>query len=360
MNVLVVSFDTSNFGGNDNWQISIAKKLANLGNNILLYTPIETTVNKEYEGDIEISNFDDREEVIEDAVLRTSYDLVLGLSQTTAPQVHKISKEIDKPSVIQILDIPWKLFKKNLYLNRDFLFWLKRFYYMRSADGILLMNPQTEKDFHKNFLDHFIDPGHQKMVKWGIDTDIADKVSEQEEKDQIAFVSRLVDYKGLDYGIKALSRLEESPKLVVVGDGEMRTEWEDLAEELDVDSDFKGALSDKEKFKEIKKSKYLIYPSTLENVAGGSIYEALYCKKPAICFDLSGLEDLIGSYADTVPKKDVNALSEKMKLLNSNKDYRQKRGEEGHKHVKNNLTQETHAQDINKFLEEIFSKGSRG
>lgn len=261
-------------------------------------------------------------------------------------------RELGIPVVTQVLDIPtWQLdppgFRNPHY--RLWKYWMK---YLALSDRIVVNNEITRKD-----LIDFADKLKLKfqrdipIVPYGISTDIFDKIPEQEELDQFIFISRLVPYKGADLLIEATSRVKNPPALVIIGEGHERAGLEKLAKEKNVKCEFRGAISDPDKITEIKRSKFMVFTSTTEHIAGLSPLEAMYCKKPCICFDIKILRELYEDSVEYVPKGDVDALAKKIELFSSDENYRKKRGDEGKEFVKRKLSSDRHAEELLKIME---------
>lgn len=99
----------------------------------------------------------------------------------------------------------------------------------------------------------------------------------------VAFLSRLMPYKGLDTLITAVSLLQPQPKLIVMGPGDI-TPYEALAAKLGVEAIFIEP-DDKEKVWWILQAGILVHPSIYEGW-GLSSLEALYLGTPVIASDI--------------------------------------------------------------------------
>jgi len=123
-------------------------------------------------------------------------------------------------------------------------------------------------------------------------------VSEEEVEygDFIVFIGRLIYYKHLEVVIEALRILKGkcNVKLVVLGDGPMRRNWESLVERYDLRDvvEFKGYVSHKEKLYYLSKCRALALPSTFEGF-GIVILEAWALRKPVIVADVEPLNKIV-------------------------------------------------------------------
>lgn len=110
------------------------------------------------------------------------------------------------------------------------------------------------------------------------------------KKPQVMFLSRLAPHKHLDILIQAMSLIEPSPQLLVVGPGDVEP-YRKLASSLGVPTTF-IELEDKEKVEALRDSAVLVHPSSYEGF-GLPPLEALYCMTPVIVFDIPQMRWLL-------------------------------------------------------------------
>jgi len=100
----------------------------------------------------------------------------------------------------------------------------------------------------------------------------------------MVFIGRLVYYKHLEVVIEALKILRDkcNVRLVVLGDGPMRRDWENLVKHYGLGDivEFKGYVSHKEKLYYLSRCRALVLPSTFEGF-GMVILEAWALRKPS-------------------------------------------------------------------------------
>ena len=272
------------------------------------------------------------------------FDIIFSSSASGAPLAYRLKKRYNCKSIVQVLDIPMWLIKNKelktrlMYTRR----WKKWVPYLMAANRLIVNNQITVEELPQ-LLEIFKIKGEfpgVRIIQYGITTQLIDEIPVQKESDQMIFLSRLVKHKGIDLLLKAVSLVKNAPKLVILGGGQERKKLEKLAIKLGINVEFKGGVSDKKKITEIKKSKFMIYTSTTESIAGLAPLESLYCEKPCICFDIRILKELYHNHVEYVPKGNVKELAKKIDELNNNKLYRVKKGKEGKVFVKNNLTNE--------------------
>ncbi len=112
-------------------------------------------------------------------------------------------------------------------------------------------------------------------------------------------VSRLNIKNGLEYVIKALSKLDKRIKFLICGSGELENGLKNLAKELGVLDRviFKGFVSHKEIPKYLKSSDIFIRPSLSEGF-GNSFIEAFVAKIPVIATPVGGIVDFLFDGSD--------------------------------------------------------------
>ena len=178
-----------------------------------------------------------------------------------------------------------------------------------------------------------------------------------EEENQIIYTGRLNEYKNVNEIIEALSKSEANAKLVVVGSGEEESKLRSLAKKLKVNCEFKGNLTDSQKFEEIQKSMFMVFPSSFEGF-GMPPAEALICGKPCICSDLGIFKEVYKDKVEYFKEHDIQDLSNKILFLTSNQRYRKKRGLEGRKYVMSNFTWQKSAKKIEGLLKGHLRNGN--
>ncbi|MBE0426193.1 MAG: glycosyltransferase [Nitrospirae bacterium] len=173
-------------------------------------------------------------------------------------------------------------------------------------------------------------------------------------------VARLVEKKGVKYGILAVAKtLNKYPDIEyrIAGDGPLRGELENLIKELKVGDNIKlfGWKKQEEIVQLMKESDILLAPSvTAENGDQEGIpvvlMEAMAMGLPVISTYHSGIPELVqdGITGFLVPERDTNALSEKLIYLIEHKNILPEFSRAG----RNRVTQHY---DINKLNDELVS-----
>jgi colanic acid/amylovoran biosynthesis glycosyltransferase len=118
------------------------------------------------------------------------------------------------------------------------------------------------------------------------------------EAPRLVSIGRIVEQKGQAILVEAIARLIErgfDVKLVIVGDGPMRSEIELLVEQLGLRDHVRitGYLSNQEVCEELLKSRALVLPSFAEGLPG-VFFEALALGRPVISTYIAAHPELIG------------------------------------------------------------------
>lgn len=165
----------------------------------------------------------------------------------------------------------------------------------------------------------------------------------------ILTVARLVEVKGIEYGIKAIGRLyKEFPAIeyYIIGEGEKREELEELIESLNLESCvFLHGATTQEKVLEYYQMAHVCI-LTGHEATGGEVetqglvvQEAQSMELPVIVTDAGGTPEglLDGITGFIVPQKDVSAIAEKISSLLHTPETRQRMGKAGREFVVNNF-----------------------
>ncbi len=153
----------------------------------------------------------------------------------------------------------------------------------------------------------------------------------------IIFVGRSVERKGVDYLIKAFAVIkDEIPhKLVIVGDGPERSNWEKFARSVIPSNriEFTGWISDSELSDRYRTSSFFVLPAVYDKHGdteglGVVLLEAMSYSKPVIASNVGGITDIVIDQVNgiLVPPADTRALAEAMKLLATDESLRKEMG----------------------------------
>ncbi len=181
------------------------------------------------------------------------------------------------------------------------------------------------------------------------------------DKKNALFVGKITEKKGLPYLIRAFadwSKAEPDARLIVVGDGFMRSQCEEEANQLNVADkiSFVGMKSKEEVKNYLKNSDLLVVPSIIDSLgetegAPVVVMEAMAAGKPIIASDVGGISDMVSDNLNgiIVQPKDVAALTQAFKTVYS-KDSLQTMGKKSFE-----IIQDYDWQSIGKKYKNAFS-----
>jgi colanic acid/amylovoran biosynthesis glycosyltransferase len=177
-------------------------------------------------------------------------------------------------------------------------------------------------------------------------------------------ISRLVEKKGVEYTLFALSRLLEEHKKIkylIAGDGPLRDQLEKLSIELNLAEyvEFMGAVNDEEVKTLLQEAHVFVLPSITaqDGEQEGTptvLVEAQACGLPVISTFHSGIPEMIvdGSSGFLVPEKNIDALAEKIEYFIDHPEAMLEMGSYGRKLVDDNFN----VRKLNQKLVDIYSQ----
>ena len=277
-------------------------------------------------------------------------DFVIGYHTESSITANKLGKKYHLPAVTFVFETPeWMESQlanrwKKEYKGRFRRLWLKTRKELKTIDIIFPISHKTKIENEK-----WLKRDIEEPISPGLETIEFNKIKNVKKENQIIYVGRLNAYKNVDILIRALSRLKNPPKLIICGNGEEKEKLYNLANELNVKVDFRGTVSEEEKWNEIKKSLFMVFPTSFEGF-GMPPMEALYCGIPCICTDLPVLRDVYKDKVEYFKEYDVEELANKINFLLKNQDYCIKRGREGRNYITSRYSWEKSARKIENTL----------
>lgn len=195
------------------------------------------------------------------------------------------------------------------------------------------------------------------VVSEGLNFKPLDKMPTKEEHPVIAYVGRLKRAKRPDHAVRAFGIVREKvpeAELWVLGDGSFRKDLEGMADD---EVRFFDSLSDGERRERIGRSWVLVNPSVREGW-GLNVVEANALGVPCVAYDVAGLQDSVkdGTTGLLAESGDVKDLAEKLVQVLSNKDLREKLGENALEYSRGFSWDKT-AWEFMRILEEKVSGG---
>jgi len=184
----------------------------------------------------------------------------------------------------------------------------------------------------------------------GLDFENIEKIKINKKKNQIIYVGRLNEYKNIDIIIKALSNIKNAPNLIILGDGEEKNNLIKLSKNLRVKTIFLGNISDEEKFYEIKKSLFMVFPSSHEGF-GMPPMEALASGIPCICSDKGIFKEIYKEKVLYFKENDIQELTKIMEKLLKNREQIKIYGNKGVKYIRKKYSWDKSTKKILKIIE---------
>ena len=154
---------------------------------------------------------------------------------------------------------------------------------------------------------------------------------------RIVTVARLVEEKGLKYGIEAIALLRKlrpgvSVQYTIIGEGPLREELEVLIRTLNLEKvvTLRGAMDQKDIVQELRRSRLFLFPSIAEALPV-SLMEAQAIGLPVVATRVGSADQIVseGKSGFLVPSKDVQALAERCMYLLDHSESWQEMGQQG-------------------------------
>lgn len=178
----------------------------------------------------------------------------------------------------------------------------------------------------------------------------------------VLFVGRLVYYKGLEYLIEAVSKLEKI-QLVVVGRGRLEGPYRAQTERLGLNGRvfFLGKVPDERLKAFYYACQCFVLPSVARSEAFGIVLaEAMACERPVISTELAtgtSFVNLDGVTGFVVPPRDVDALVKKIDLLVRDEELQKRLGYRARLRVEQEFRKEIAIEKTLELYEEILESG---
>ena len=192
--------------------------------------------------------------------------------------------------------------------------------------------------------------------------DVEDNSStEFEYQEFILYIGRLAITKNLGVVILAFRDVVQTfpdARLIIVGDGGMRKEWEHLVNENKLERNivFMGHVSQEIKQGLLSSCAALVLPSILEGF-GRVIIEAFSMNKPVLVSNIKALTEVVDNGVDgfLISPNDVANWTEKINFLLSNREVCRVMGANGRNKVKDKFNLTLISDKIEELYKEITS-----
>ncbi|OGC83400.1 MAG: hypothetical protein A2W07_03245 [candidate division Zixibacteria bacterium RBG_16_43_9] len=202
----------------------------------------------------------------------------------------------------------------------------------------------TNSTYTKTLLQSFYPGIEAEVIPEGFTVSPRTVKKREEEVKKILFVGRLVERKGMEYLIRAIPLVAEQVevKLDIVGDGELRTQLEELSDSLKLKDkiNFTGRLGEEELGKYYQGCDLFVLPAIVDHKGdteglGMVLVEALSYGKPVIASAVGGIVDIVKDRETglLVPEKDEKALAQAIITVLKNPSLAEKLASAGYQHI---------------------------
>lgn len=234
----------------------------------------------------------------------------------------------------------------NDIVSKGFASYIAKFYnltslnlVLRIAKKIIITQPKylEQSPYLKKYKDKI------EVVPVGVDTKKFKPLNVDEEEHTLLFLSvldRFHEYKGLEYLLKALKIVKDEikdVKLIIGGEGEFKTYYQEMANHLGVGDnvEFVGFIPDGKLTEYYNRCSIFVLPSYSSDQEGFGIVllEALACGKPVVTTEIVGVsKDVQNLNAGIVVKpRDVKNLADAIIRILQDDDLKRKMGKNGRK-----------------------------
>jgi glycosyltransferase involved in cell wall biosynthesis len=240
-----------------------------------------------------------------------------------------------------------------------FFIWIERFLGL-FTDKIITVSENLKKELYYKYK---IAPEKKiEVIELGFELDDLLKLPQKEDQEtvNIGIVGRLVSIKNHKMLFESVCRggFKTRPyRIIVIGDGELRSELEKYVEELGIKDkvEFKGWVKD---LKSIYEKLDIVALTSFNEGTPVSLIEAMAAGKAVISTDVGGVKDIVneGKSGYLVGSGNTGEFSEKLRELIENPEKRKAFGLNGRDIVKNRFAKERLIKDTEKLYNIILRK----
>lgn len=174
-------------------------------------------------------------------------------------------------------------------------------------------------------------------------------------KFRIASVARLIPHKGIEAILKALSKLEFNFEYIIIGNGPLKTDLEQLADNLNIDVKFIGNISKREVANWLNSSDLFILNSSYEGLPH-VVLEAMENSCPVIASRVGGTPEVVKDKENGLlfEHNNIEELVEKINLIKNDQNQKNRLIKNGKVFTKNFADVDKMVDDYIKEIEEII------
>ncbi len=209
-------------------------------------------------------------------------------------------------------------------------------------------------------------PEHKLLVHYiGVDCLQFSPNAAPPEDGLVLFVGRLVEKKGCEYAIRAMQAVQQrlnTARLVVIGDGPLKSSLQDLARQLGVRCEFLGAQPSNVIRDWLGRASLFCAPSVTapsgDSEGLGIVFlEAQAMRVPIVSFEHGGIPEGVahGETGLLAPEGDCAVLAQHMARFITGKAFRQKCGAAGRERVQRLFSLQRQTAILERIYEEVLA-----
>ncbi|MEM6256033.1 MAG: glycosyltransferase [Cyanobacteria bacterium P01_D01_bin.156] len=190
-----------------------------------------------------------------------------------------------------------------------------------------------------------------------------------ERQSVVLFVGRLVEKKGVKYLIQAMAYVQcqlPGVRLVIIGDGPLRSQLQTLAHQLSISVQFLGQQSPEQVRHWMNRAQVFCGPSIIARSGDAEGFGMVFAEAqamglPVVSFATGGIPEAVihGETGLLAPEKDVNQLAKNLLRLLEDTELRQQFALAGQAHVAANFDLRKNTQQLEAIYDDVVAQYSR-
>lgn len=181
------------------------------------------------------------------------------------------------------------------------------------------------------------------------------------QRPRIMFAGRLEYEKGIPYLLQAIKKIKTPHCLQIAGDGSLRPQYMQLAEDLGVADrvEFTQWLAPEELQAAYRDSAVTVMPTIMAEPFGKVGVEAMANGRPVVAFNVGGIPDWLidGHNGFLVPPRDVDQLAARLEQLLTDTVLADEMGRNGRVYVEENYAYDKHLDGLITILQRTVQTG---
>ncbi|MEJ2750803.1 MAG: glycosyltransferase [Anaerolineae bacterium] len=182
------------------------------------------------------------------------------------------------------------------------------------------------------------------------------------KRPRIMFAGRLEYEKGIPYLLQAVRKIKTPHCLLIAGDGSLRSQYRQLADDLGVAGqvEFAQWLAPDELQAAYRDSAVTVMPTIMAEPFGKVGVEAMANGRPVVAFNVGGIPDWLidGHNGFLVPPRDVDQLAARLEQLLVDTELADELGRNGRAYVEAHYSYDKHLDDLTAILQRTVQAGN--